>query len=287
MLCSCKAFKNENSDIMRPFITACLFIVLVSCNDDDPAPVQTDDALLTRISADGITELELFYDIHKNVYRLEHYSGGNLSSYTLYDYDEKGLKESRRYNAANHELAYRTVFTLDNFGRVIKAENYSPPDFGSLASVSEFSYNTSGQLVTREFSADLVSLYYRDVYTYDEGGNLVSKVRTLYPDQTDERKGSQYDYTPGSMSIPDHWKLAVFLLNVSDLDQNVRFMFNSNINVKAWNADEELYLEVGYEASDHELGNDGEVNRLVLTRKNILNPGNPDISYEMTYEYVE
>src|SRR5690606_39318632 len=88
---------------MRPFITACLFIVLVSCNDDDPAPVQTDDALLTRISADGITELELFYDIHKNVYRLEHYSGGNLSSYTLYDYDEKGLKESRRYNAANHE----------------------------------------------------------------------------------------------------------------------------------------------------------------------------------------
>src|SRR5690606_38421450 len=94
VLCSCKAFKNENSDIMRPFITACLFIVLVSCNDDDPAPVQTDDALLTRISADGITELELFYDIHKNVYRLEHYSGGNLSSYTLYDYDEKGRQDT-------------------------------------------------------------------------------------------------------------------------------------------------------------------------------------------------
>lgn len=272
---------------LRRFVIAFLVITVVACSDDEVTPTESNEAFVTRISEDGVTDLELYYDINKNLYRVNYYSGGTLSSYTIYDYDTKGIKESRRYNADDHSLDYRTVFNLDNFGRVIKGENYSSPDFDAVGSLSEFGYNTSGQLITREFRSAGQPVYYRDEFAYDDQGNLVTQQRTTYPGQTGEYKSALYEYTPGGTSIPEHWQMPIFLLGVSGLDERIRYMFNTNIVVNLWNADQELYIDLSYAISGHEFGGDGNLTRLVMTRKNLLSPENPDIVWEMSYEYVE
>lgn len=272
---------------LRRFAIIFMVFVLVACSDDEVTPDEPNDAFITRISVDGVTDLELYYDIHKNLYRMNYYSGGTLSSYTIYDYDTKGIKESRRYDADDHSLDYRTVFTLDNFGRVINGENYSLPDFGVVGSISEFGYNTSGQLITREFRSAGKPVYYLDEFAYDDKGNLVTQERTTYPGQTGEYKSALYEYTPGDISIPEHWRMPIFLLGVSSIDQGIRYIFNTNMIVSLWNADQELYLDGSYAISGDEFGADGNVTRLVVTRKNLLSPENPDVVWEVSYEYVE
>src|SRR5688572_33053196 len=78
---------------------------------------------------------------------------GNFVGYNVYEYNKDGLKELITYNPHDHQMDVRTVFTLDELGRVIKAEEYKPPDFFDDASrVFEFEYNASGRLAVRESS---------------------------------------------------------------------------------------------------------------------------------------
>lgn len=272
---------------LKRYTITFLVFALVACSDDEVTPGESNDAFVTKISVDGVTDLELYYDINKNLYRMNYYSGGTLADYTIYDYDTKGIKERRRYNADDHSLDYRTVFTLDNFGRVIKAENYTSPDFDAVSSISEFGYNTSGQLVTREFRSAGQPVYYLDEFAYDDQGNLVTRQRTTYPGQTGEYKSVLYEYTPGGTPIPEHWEMPIFLLEVSGLDESIRYMFNTNIVVNLWNSDQELYFDLSYAISEHEFDGQGNLTRLVITRKNLLSPENPDTVWEMSYEYVE
>lgn len=273
---------------IKYFVFVCCALAIVACSDDEVAPGATTDVLVTRISRDGVTALELFYDLNKSMYRMNYFNaGGSLSSYYIYDYDEKGIKESRRYKGSDHSLEYRTVFTLDNYGRVIKGENYSTPDFEDLSSISDFDYNPSGQLVTREFRSAGSPVYYRDKFTYDDGGNLIGQVRTYLPGQTDEYIGAQYDFVPGDRAMPDHWKLPVFLLSISGTDTDIRQMFNSGETLKFWNADQEATAEYSYMSSGHQFNGTGNVTRQVITRSNVLHPENPDVASEMTYNYAE
>lgn len=265
---------------------ACLILAFVSCSDDEVAPGETNDGVVTRISRDGVTDTELFYDIDRNLYRINYYFGGVLDTYTIYDYDEKGIGESRRYNADDHSPEYRTVFTLDNFGRIIEAENYSSPDFDNVVSISEFDYNTAGQLITREFRSAGEPVYYRREYTYDEGGNLVKMQHTVHPGQLNEYVGFEYEYIPGDRPIPDQWEMYVIILSVQSLDDRIRTMFNAGTTTRLWNSDKELYSESSYTASGHEFDSDGNLTRQIITTKNLLDPENPDTMWEVTYEYA-
>jgi len=259
----------------------------ISCNDDDIAPAnQTNSALVTRISDNGITAIELFYDLEKRLYRLNYYAQGKLASYILYDYGDDGLKELKRFEA-NHTLDYRSVFTLDNLGRVIKGENYSTPDsFDEVTSFNEFEYNASRQLTAREYSADGYgpSVYYRDENSYDSDGNLIRQQRTYYPNQDEEYTGRLYEYTPDSKSIPESWVDYLFILELTNHDDYITNMFISNVNYKHWGSANTLSSQLNSEMSGQEHDEDGNLIRQLITRKNILHP-QFDFVEDMTYDY--
>lgn len=261
-----------------------------SCDDDDNEPVEpveTPTALLAKISRNGVTQLELFYDIGKRLYRVNYYFGGTFSTYALYEYSDAGIKESRRYTAADHALDYRTVFTLDNFGRIIKGENYSGPDFDEISSINQLNYNPSGHLIRRDFSSAGTPIYSREEYTYDDQNNLVKIQRTLYPTQPQKYLNYQIDYTPGDKSIPTEWENYTSILGLSGLDDGIRDMFNDNYHFEAWNDEEETTSESSSEPSGRTFDDNGNLVRQVLTSKNILKPQNSDVVSEMTYEYVQ
>ena len=261
-------------------------LLSISCNDDDVAPVkETNDAFVTRISRDGLTSIELLYDVEKRLYRMNYYFQGSLSTYTLYEYNDDGLKESRRYDADDHSLTYRTVFTLDNFGRIIKGENYSKPDFlDEPASLSEFEYNASGQLTVKEFRSAGEPVYSREEYTYDADGNLIKEQRTHYPNQEEEYLNSLSEYTPRDQSIPESWENYIFILGISGLDYYIRDMFISNFHYKGWGANGTLEFESTNETSGYVFDEDGNLTAQVVTRKNLENPQSPEI-VDMTYDY--
>jgi len=266
-----------------------LTLLSISCNDDGVAPVkETNNALVTRISRNGITALEFFYDVDRRLSRVNSYFLGNFSTYILYEYNEDGLKELRRYDADDHSLDYRSVFTLDNFGRVIKAENYSKPDFfDEVASLSKFHYNSSGQLIVKEFSTDGSSFYYREEYDYDADGNLIKQQRTYYPNQDEEYVGSLSEFSPGSQLVPELWENNVFTMGISGFDDEILIMFITEIHYKGWNSNGVLSSESNTEMSGREYDEDGKLTGQVMTRKNVLNPQNPDEVKVMTYEYTK
>ena len=266
----------------------CLAILLISCNDDDNEPIDPTEeqyALLTKISRNGLNQLELFYDNYRRLYRINYYFGGNLSSYNLYEYSDEGIKELRRYKA-DHALDYQSVFTLDNFGRIIKSENYSGPDFDKINSVVQFHYNSSDQLIRRDFSSAGNPVYSRLAYTYDDQNNLIKIQNTLYPAQPEEYVSYQIDYTPGENPIPAEWENYIFILGLSSLDEGVRNVFNDGSHFKAWNEEEETTSESSIGPSERIFDDNGNLTRQVLTTKNILKPQNADVVSEMTYEYA-
>src|SRR5918995_1783359 len=88
------------------------FAVVMSCNDDNEV---TRDLLLTKVIKDGVTNVELFYDLERRMTRSNVYAAGDLSLYMLYEYNEHGIAEARRYYGEDHELELKAVFALDNF----------------------------------------------------------------------------------------------------------------------------------------------------------------------------
>jgi hypothetical protein len=243
---------------------------------------------VTRISRDGITAYEFFYDIDKKLYRMDFHFLGSLASYYLYDYNENGIKESRRYNADDHNLNYKTVFTLDNFGRIVKAENYSDTDsFEEVVSLAMFEYNGSGQLTQRRFSADGATIYNKEDYTYDTNGTLIKIIRTYYPNQAGEYVGSQYDFTPSERSIPVEWKEYLSILDMSSSAGIIREMFNSDTHYEAWNDEGETTFETQTSTAQHVFDEDGNLTGQQVTQKNLLKPQNPDVVDNMTYDFKQ
>ena len=274
------------------FLILSIALLSISCNDDDDddaAPAkEINDALVTRISRDGITAIELYYDIEKRLNRVDYYFLGNYASYYLFEYNDDGLKETRRYDADDHSLDYRSVYTLDNFGRVIKAENYIKPDFfDEPSTLFKFEYNGSGQLIARQYSNDLSSFLYREEYAYDVDGNLIKEERTYSPNQEDEYIAYQYEFTPRSQLLPESWEEYAFILGITGIDHLITNMFLSSIHYKGWTSNGELNGEFHTEMSGQEFDENGNLTGQVVTQKNILNPQNPDDVTDMTYDYPE
>jgi len=273
----------------KTFFFVAIVLLSVSCNNEDVVPAkETSAALLTRISINGITFLEFLYDVEERLYRFNYYDQGTLAYYIIYEYIENGLKESRRYEADDHSLVYRTVFTLDNFGRVIKGENYGKSDFfDEVTSIGLFEYNGSDQLTVREFIDDGSSIYYREENTYDGTGNLITQQRTYYPNEDDQYIGSLFEFTPDSKLIPGSWDDYVFILELSSLDNYIRHMYMSNVHYKFWVSDDALWAEYNTAISGKEYDEDGNLTRQVTTRKSILGSQYPDNVDVMTYYQKE
>jgi len=269
----------------RILVIFSLSILSLSCNDDDVAPpLEIDDALLTRISENGVTRLELLFDIERRLSRYNYYFQGNYLAYAIFEYTEDGLKELRRYDANDHSLKFRSVFTLDNVGKVIKAQNTSFGDFGS-ASISEFEYNDSGQLTVLQHTISGDPVYQHVENTYDSYSNLIKQEITYFPNQDEEYTGEVTEFTPGSQPIPDSWKNYVFILELSGLDDNIRDMFNSRVHSQTWNENGSVSYESSYVTSDQVYDENGKLTSQVITRKNLLKPQNPDVVTNMTYDY--
>jgi len=266
-----------------------LSILSLSCNDDGVAPSsEPKKTFVTRVSYNGLNELELFYDIKGKLSRVNYYNGGALQTYTLYEYDEEGLKETRRFVEDDHSLSLRRIFTRDNFGRVIKAAYYSPPDFldepfGHMV----LEYNTSGQLIARKYTPIDEPTFYRDDFTYDDKGNIITDQRTFHPTDEEKSSGTKYEYTPGDRSIPAGWKDILLALEISDLGDYLRTMFNSYAHQKTWNSDKVIVSEFSFEYSGKVFDDDGNLTYMVQTRKNMLKPENPDTDTEISYDYVD
>jgi hypothetical protein len=264
-------------------------IVATSCkDDDDDSVIQPEpDFLLTRIEQNGVTRAEFSYDTDGKITRLNYYTNGELASYSLYEYNDQGPREVRRYQK-NHSLDYKYVFTLDNFGRVIKSEHYTAQsDFEEVSSLSTFNYDPSGQLITKQFSSAGEPVYYREEFTYGASHHPVKMKKTHYPNQANEYVAGLTEYTFSEKTIYDHWKDYVFLLSISGFDSFIWEMFNSGTHFKAWYDDGEVNVWSQTDATEREYNSNGYLIRQVLTRQSLSNPALPPTVTEMTYEYTE
>jgi len=262
-------------------------LLAISCNDDEVAPVpEESSSVLTRISRNGFAVLEFAYDMKGRLYRLNTLdaTSGELVSYTLYEYDENGLVELRRYSADTHSLNQRTVVTVNAFGRITKAENYLSPDFfGEVVNYREYEYNVAGQLIAKRLAVDGEPIVWIEKNTYDDKGNLIKLELTYNPTQKDESLGVVEEYVPRDQSIPNLWQDYVRILDLSGVDREIMDMFNSNVRQTNWNKTGTT-SETRYEFSGHVFDDDGNLTYQLITRKNIL-PENPDVISEMTYDY--
>lgn len=271
------------------YLIGCLLLAVTSCNDDDsPAPPAEESTfLLKKVSRNGITHIELFYDADKTLYRLDYYFGATFANYTLYDYNDTGLKELRRYAADDHTLEYRSVYTLDNYGRIIKGENYGGPDFSKVSSINQYTYDASGRLIKKEFRLPDNPIYSRQEYTYDDQNNLIKVQNMVYPTQPNKYMSYQEDFVPGEIPPPDAWASCLSVLSLSELDNRIFEMFYDGYHVQQWDSDQEIFSESSIEPSDRTFDSHGNLIRQVLTYKNILKPQNPDVVSELTYEYID
>lgn len=264
----------------------CIFGITHSCKKDTVPPTPGDKPLLTGVSLNGITVFELAYDSDKRLNRLDYYFNGAFSSYTLFEYDESGLRESRRYDADDHALEYRWVFTLDNFGRVIRSDNYSGPDPEEPNSVSEFEYNTSDQLISQEFRIPGDPAYSLEEYAYGQQGSLITFDRTLHPGGPGEYLRFRAEYTPGDKPLPPEWKNYLFALGVTGSDSYVWDMFSSGSHNTSWNDEGEITGDNEYTASQQQYNSQGYLTSQVITRDDLLDD-DPDEVHEFTYSYSQ
>ena len=272
---------------MKTIFFLSIALLSISCNDDNVAPAApSKDALVTRISTNDDTTLELFYDVDRKLYRMNIYVLGNFVGYNVYEYNKDGLKELITYNPYDHQMDVRTVFTLDELGRVIKAEEYKPPDFfDDASSVFEFEYNASGLLAVRESSIGSQLGAAREEFLYDDKGNLLTIQLTLNPGQESEFLYSRIDYTPGDQPIPESWEEYVSILELSDHAKEIRNMFSTDIHYKYWSATNVVQGEFSAETSDQVFDEEGNLTRQAVTVKNLFEPESPDVVIDIAYEY--
>src|SRR5688572_11970921 len=263
-------------------------LLSLSCNDDDVAPAkEPSDALLTRISKNGLTEIELSYDLDERLNRVDIYASGNYSAFILYEYNEANLDELKRYDADDHALKSRTVYTHDNFGRIIKGENCAAPNFSTdqIATFVDFEFDGSGQLAVKEFGWPGQPTISREEYNYDDKKNLIRLRRILSPNQEDEYLAIEIVYTPAEQSIPDHWQNYVFILGLSAFDDRIIEMFNVNLRQKTWSVNHAPTSEYLIATSEHVFDADGNLIRQTITKKNVMHAEVPDEVSVMTYDY--
>jgi len=262
-------------------------LLAIPCNGDHSGPfIENETTPVARISRNGVTQYEFFYDVRKRLLRQNIYHGGDIATYTLYEYNENGIEEMRRYTAHDNSLIIRIVFTIDNFGRVIKADDYKWPEYDEDINITtEFEYDVSGHLIALDYTKVGEPTLYREEYEYDLKGNLITRRRTQNPNQADEYLQFEYHFTPSRQPLPNAWKDYAFILGIPVFQDEIRNMFYSQVHAKQWNDENVLINETRLEFSGQAFDSDGNLTYQIITQKNLLRAENPDNVYEMDYDY--
>jgi len=266
------------------FITACLAVT--SCHDDSDSPL-TPEPLLTRIEENGVTALELIFDAERKLIRLNNFTEGDYSSYTLFEYGSHGLEESRRYDADTDVLENKQQFTLDNQGRITSVENYGPlSNFKEVISKSTFTYDASGRVLRKQYIFENNVVYFLQDFTYDANDHLLKSQWTYEVHEPDEHIGAIDEYTPGTNSIYDHLNTFYLLLDTSGVETYILEMFNVRSHHTFFDGDGEIVNEYRLDASAQQFNSKGFLTAQVLTRHNLFKT-EADVIRQMSYEYIE
>jgi hypothetical protein len=276
-----------NKLIYYLWIMAGSVIMAMSCNDNSSTIQPKPDLLLTKIEQNGVTLLEFAYDTEATLVRTNFYYSGEIFSYTLYDYNEDGVQESRHYLADDDAVNGKTVFTLDNFGRIKKVENYDKQsNFKEVASLATFNYDPSDRLVKKQLSTAGEPVHSVEEFTYGAAHHPLKEQTTFYPNQPNEYVFGLTEYTLGDRTLYSHWEPYIVLLIVSGFDQVIWEMFNTSVHHKGWYEDGDVAGESQTDASEREFNPSGYLTRQILTQQSPFNPGITNVR-EMTYEYTE
>jgi len=262
-----------------------LILLSISCSEGDVTPThEANDALLTKVSRNGITNIELQYDIDRNLYRLDYYYLGKLTTYYIYEYDGGILRESRRYSAEDHSLEYRSVFTADNFGRIVKGENYSKSDFNEISSINVFEYTSTGLLKSKELIFAEIAISHVEEFSYDNQDNL-SGVERILNDSGQEYTSLEITYSPAEQPIPADWQNYILILRLSGDHENILHMFNTSTRYRTYSPNKAIIGEYDYKTSGHLFNDEGNLTQVTITKKNILSPQTPDEVFDLNYEF--
>lgn len=263
--------------------------VVSGCKKDRTATPNTpEEPRLATITRNGTVWFEFMHDAQNRLTQIRSYSNsGDLSDYWVFRYDTETTGNLMRYEADKSVSRY-TTFDMDNEGRITEARNFIAPGFEDIADIYSFQYNSLGRLASREYG-DLSSSTptTRVEYTYDDEGNLTTRVNILRVDQPDEYISRQEDYTPGSMPMPVSWGNDLVLngLVLLNFDSWLWEVFSAGGQVRSWNTSGELYSDTKIEATDQETNDNGWIIRQTLTRK-LLMPSQPDVVTEIEYTYT-
>ena len=262
-----------------------MVLLATSCNDDSDDEVQ-HRLLPTRIARNGITLFDLVFDTERRLIRLNYYSDGEPASFYVYDYNKDGIQESRRYSVYNgNVLDVRSVFTLDNSGRINAIETYvKENDFEDPFSEMQLSYDPSGRLVGKQLDLASEPDYYIHEYTYSASNVCIETDKIYHPDKLLEYR-ILTEYVPADKPMYDHWNDFLLLLIVASHDDDILNMFCVSSRRRIFDSDGTAVMDWGMTTSAQQFNSDGYLTRQVLTFEDLADGDKS--TWEMTYEYAE
>ena len=123
-------------------------------------------------SDDGrLGEIVCQYDASGDLVREETYDGQELSSYSVYEYDESNGQRARKDYYPDGSLHRVTKYEYNKQGQVIKQSEYDSK--GELTVIRTTEYNSFGEKISESGYDAEGKLFIYDVYEYDEKGNLI------------------------------------------------------------------------------------------------------------------
>jgi hypothetical protein len=260
--------------------TILLVILLVSCHDDEPQP--SKQLFPTKVLHDGIMQLGLVFDTQGKLIRLDHYNTGAFAGYSIFEYDEHGVTETRRYGTYTKSMTSRSVFTLDDFGRISFFNIHS--NYSSVNTVVSFDYDPSGRLIKRQVRDIGEPVAFMVVYTYGDGELYQSSDKIYHPNQDNEYH-LQTEYTVGDTPVYEHWRELIMLLHSAGVAEEVMDMFYVGSRATFFGTDGEIAFDTEMSASDQTFNDQGYLTRQVLTYNDLID--NETSSVELVYEYTE
>jgi hypothetical protein len=121
---------------------------------------------------------------------IKNYSGdlNTSSGRTILQYGESGLLlRETSYTGAGTESAMETIYNYDSSGKLL-SENYTQ----SYTHKREYLYGSNGK-VQGEKSYNTDGSKADEKYTYDDRGNVLEKVTTLFPENKETTTNWKYD----------------------------------------------------------------------------------------------
>jgi len=198
---------------MKNIITIAAVIVLFafvieSCKKDSSSNVVAAKRQLcyvTKQSKGADMLYEFIYDTTSTLLRINEYSKGALSNYSVYEYNSLRRKSVVRSYDGNNNATHYTTFDYLPTGYIKSASKYEKIKNGDFVKTyrNDYQYTNSGQVIKESFySIDTLNqtgssakLYKIIAYSYDVKGNAVSVTVSEVKETTNYYGGSNVSET--------------------------------------------------------------------------------------------